>query len=139
MAKIGEVLAILKHLFPLWAAAPRPIRWLLALWGLTTALLFGWVVVTFKLQPLIQLWSVAPSYLKPFLVLWIVIAIPVTAWWFVWSSKQQTRPITVRAQRVLDDFSEYLDKQVLLHKREMEQIAQEIIAATPASEIRDRY
>jgi len=133
MAKIGEVLAILKHLFPLWAAAPRPIRWLLALWGLTTTLLFGWVVVTFKLQPLIQLWSVAPNYLKPFLVLWIVIAIPVTAWWFVWSSKQQTRPITVRAQRVLDDFSEYLDKQVPLHKREMEQIAQEIIAATPAS------
>ncbi len=133
MAKIGEILTVLKHLFPLWAAAPRPIKWLLALWGFTTMLLVGWIVVTFKLQPLIQLWLAAPSYLKPLLVLWVVIACPVASWWLVWLSKQQTRPITVRAQRVLDDFSEYLDKQVPLHKREMEQIAQEIIAATPAS------
>ena len=133
MAKIGEIFTVVKHVFPLWVAAPRPIKWLLALWGFTTVLLVGWIVVTFKLQPLIQLWSTAPNYLKPFLVLWVVVACPVTGWWFVWLSRQQTRPITVKAQRVLDDFSEYLIQQVPLHKREMEQIAQEIIAATPAS------
>lgn len=133
MVKFGEILTFLKHLFPLWAAAPRAIKWLLALWGFTTMLLVGWIVVTFKLQPLIQLWLAAPSYLKPLLVLWVAIACPVAGWWLVWLSKQQTRPIIVRAQRILDDFSEYLGQQVPLHKREMEQIAQEIIAATPAS------
>lgn len=133
MARTAEIFTLLKQLFPLWIAAPRPIKWLLALWGSTTAVLVGWIIMTFKLQPLMELWSAAPNYLKPFLVLWVVIAVPVGCWWLTWLSKQQTRPITVRAQRVLDDFSECLDKQVPLHKREMEQIAQEIIAATPAS------
>ncbi len=133
MAKISEILTVLKHLFSLWFAAPRLIKGFLVLWCCTTVAIVSWIIVTFKHQPLIQLWSAAPSYGKPVLTLWVISTIFVGAWMVVWLGRQQTQTITVRAQRVVDDFSEYLDQQILLHKHGMEQIAQEIIAQRPAS------
>ncbi len=130
---ISQVWTIGKSLPKLLSATPRHIKWMLVPWSLTTLAILGWTSIKFGLQPLIQFWSAAPVLLRPFLVLWVILSFSIVVQWFFWSVRQQIQPIRIRAQRVLDDFSEYLSQQVVLHEREMEQIAQEIIARMPSS------
>lgn len=133
MAGAGAVLALLKQTFPVWAAAPRPIRVLLMICGCTSLVILTWIIVTFRLQPLLLLWSAAPGYLKLILILWAIVTIPIVTWWFVRLSRQQTRIIRIRAQRILDDFVQFLNQQISQHERKIEEITANFRVYFPAT------
>lgn len=133
MAGAGEILAFLNQMFPMWVAAPRPIRWLLAIWGCTSVAIVGWIIVTFKLQPFMELWSAAPRYLKLILMLWVIVTVPIGGWWLVWLSRRQTRTFRIRARRILDDFTQFLNQQIPGHEKNIEAVTIRISAHFPAS------
>ena len=133
MLSPGDVVAFLNQIFPVWIAAPRPIRWLLIIWGFTTIFIVIWVILTFKLKPLLLLWSVAPTYLKLILMLWLMVTVSVGGWWLAWRGRQQRRIIGIKSQRILDDFRQFLNQQLPQHKESMEAITTKISSHFPTS------
>lgn len=133
MAGAGEILAFLNQMFPIWVAAPRPIKWLLVIWSCATLAIVTWIIATFKLQPFVELWSAAPNYLKLLLILWVMVAIPIGGWWVVRLSRRQTRTFRIKAQRILDDFMQFLNQQIPEHERNIEAVTIRISAHFPAN------
>lgn len=127
------MLAFFNQMFPMWVAAPRSIRWLLAIWSCMTLAIVGWITVTFKLQPFMELWAAAPTYLKLILLLWVMVTIPIGGWRLAWLSRRQARTFRIKAQRIVDDFMQFLNQQISEHEKNIEAITRRISAHFPAS------
>lgn len=130
---LSDIAAFFNQIFQVWVAAPKSIRWLLIIWGFATVSIVGWIILTFKLKPLLLLWSIAPAYLKLILILWLIVTLPIGGWWLAWLGGRQRRIIRIKGQRVLDDFRHFLDQQLPQHKEDMEAITTEVSSHFPAN------
>lgn len=131
---LPTAIAFLKELFSFWQSASWVWRVVLLAWVAVLLRVFVWVVLEFRLQlteRAQRLWLTAPASVKWCMALLILLSIPIFMKMLQMPRAQRRRTASVKAQRILDNFTQFLDQQLPQHEKEIKAITAKISARFP--------